>query len=106
MKITAGLFSSNSDNWATPTKLFETLNKEFHFNLDPCASHDNHKCPAYFTIEEDGLIQDWGLSTVFINPPYGREIGKWVKKAYEHSKRGGWPWLFYHVVQKLNGGVM
>lgn len=89
MVITGGLFSSNTDLWATPIKLFETLDREFHFNLDPCASCDNHKCAKYYTIKEDGLIQDWGSSTVFINPPYGREIGKWVKKAYEHSKGGG-----------------
>lgn len=54
------MFSSRTDNWATPTDLFNKLNEEFHFNLDPCASADNHKCDRYFTKEQDGLKQNWG----------------------------------------------
>jgi len=69
-------------DWATPRDFFEQLNDEFNFNLDPCASHDNHKCERYFTIKEDGLAQSWN-GRVYMNPPYGREIKKWVKKAFE-----------------------
>lgn len=54
------LFSSASDNWATPQDLFDKLNEEFDFNLDPCADEQNHKCDTYFTKEVNGLTQDWG----------------------------------------------
>lgn len=80
-----GLFTSNTDLWSTPQGFYDKLNDEFHFTLDPCATHDNHKCPRYYTTEEDGLSQDWSDEIVFMNPPYGREIGKWVKKASEQQ---------------------
>lgn len=83
--INKALFSSNSDEWSTPKDFYELLNKEFNFTLDPCASDENHKCGNYFTINDDGLKQEWHGS-VFINPPYS-EIKDWVKKAYEESKR-------------------
>lgn len=54
------MFSSKTDNWATPQKYFDELNMEFGFNLDPCADDENHKCEKYFTIKENGLIQNWG----------------------------------------------
>lgn len=54
------LFSSTSDNWATPQYLYDDLNNEFHFTLDPCADETNHKCDAYFTKEDNGLSKDWG----------------------------------------------
>lgn len=81
------LFSSNTDMWATPQDLFDRLNDEFHFNLDPCAVQENAKCPKYFTPEIDGLSQDWGGYTVFCNPPYGRVIGNWVRKCYMESMK-------------------
>jgi DNA N-6-adenine-methyltransferase (Dam). len=84
--INAGLFSSNSNEWATPKAFFEALDAEFHFTLDPCATSENAKCGNFYTIEDDGLTQEWGGQRVFCNPPYGREIGKWVKKCYEESK--------------------
>jgi len=88
-KITSGLMSSNTDNWATPNNLFEVLDKEFNFNLDPCADDLNHKCSRYYTKEIDGLSREWGGDDrIFMNPPYGKEIKKWVKKAYESSKNG------------------
>lgn len=77
------LFSSDSMEWETPQWLFDELNEEFHFDLDPCSTHENAKCRDHYTKEEDGLIQDWTGRRVFCNPPYGHEIGKWVKKAYE-----------------------
>lgn len=87
MSITKGLMSSNTNEWATPIKTFQELDAEFHFNLDPCATHENHKCDKYYTIEEDGLQQDWGGQRVFCNPPYGRVIGDWVRKCYEESQK-------------------
>jgi site-specific DNA-methyltransferase (adenine-specific) len=79
------MFSSISNEWETPRELFDILNREFHFTLDPCATDDNHLCDKYFTIEDDGLMYSWFYETVFCNPPYGRYIGKWVKKCYESS---------------------
>jgi len=77
------MFSSKSDEWETPQDLFDELNKEFNFTLDPCCTHENHKCNKYYTIEDDGLKQSWGGNIVFVNPPYGRSIGKWVEKSYK-----------------------
>jgi site-specific DNA-methyltransferase (adenine-specific) len=80
------LFSSKSEEWETPQELFDELNKEFNFTLDPCATPENAKCKQYFTKEDDGLSQDWSGHNVFCNPPYGREIYKWVEKASKEAK--------------------
>jgi len=82
-----GLFSSNTNEWATPAAFFAELDAEFHFDLDPCATPGNAKCADFYTIEDDGLTQNWGGRRVFCNPPYGREIGRWVRKCYEESSR-------------------
>ena len=81
-------FSSKSNEWTTPQYLFNELNDDFNFTLDPCATDKNAKCSKYFTIEDDGLSKDWSNDVVFMNPPYGREIKKWIKKAYEESLNG------------------
>lgn len=78
------LLSSNRLDWETPQDFFDQLNEEFNFDLDPCSSDENHKCILYYTKEQDGLKQDWGDHTVFCNPPYGREIAKWVEKCANH----------------------
>jgi phage N-6-adenine-methyltransferase len=85
--ITNGLMTSLSDEWATPQELFNELNQEFDFDLDVCADDWNYKCSRYFTREIDGLSQDWN-GKVWMNPPYGRAIGKWMAKAYEASRGG------------------
>lgn len=82
-----GMFSSKSDEWETPQKTFDELNDEFRFDLDPCADESNHKCEKYFTKEQDGLLQDWGGFSVFCNPPYGKELSKWVMKSYWESQK-------------------
>lgn len=87
MKFTEGLKSSLTDEWPTPRDLFERLDREFNFTLDVCATDNNHKCDHYFTKEQDGLSQDW-TGVCWMNPPYGREIGRWMKKAYESSSKG------------------
>jgi phage N-6-adenine-methyltransferase len=79
-------FSSKTDDWATPQDFFDNLNQTFNFTLDPCASHENHKCAKYYTKDDDGLSKSWEGETVFMNPPYGRDVKKWMKKAYEESK--------------------
>ena len=82
------MFSSQSNEWGTPQDLFNKLNEEFNFTLDPCSANGNHKCTKYYTIEDDGLSQDWSNNVVFVNPPYGRELKKWVKKCYDESQKG------------------
>lgn len=82
------MFSSNDDSWETPPSLFNVLDMEFNFTLDPCCTKQTAKCKKFFTKEEDGLIQDWSKDVVFVNPPYGREIGKWVEKSYNEAKKG------------------
>jgi len=80
-------FSSETDMWETPQDFFDRLNEEFGFTLDVCATPENAKCPRYFTKRENGLFQKWS-GVCWMNPPYGREIGQWVKKAYESALGG------------------
>lgn len=81
-------FSSKTDNWATPQEYYDKVNAEHGpFELDVCASHENHKCPKYFTAEDDGLVQEW-TGKCWMNPPYGRTIKHWMKKTYESSLDG------------------
>lgn len=83
------MFSSATDMWSTPQDLFDSLDKEFGFSLDACATNENTKCAVYFTPEDNALVQKWhGFKTVWMNPPYGRTIKDWVKKAYEESQLG------------------
>jgi len=87
-RIGTVMFSSDSNEWETPKPLFDKLDTEFHFTLDPCATDKNHLCVKYFTKADDGLSKPWGNHRVFVNPPYGNAIPKWVKKSYEESLRG------------------
>ena len=82
------LLSSKKMDWATPQDFFDKLDAEFHFTLDPCADDQNHKCEKYFTEEQDGLSQDWSGERVFCNPPYGRDVPKWVKKCFDEVYSG------------------
>ena len=81
-------FSSERDDWETPPEIFEPLNEEFQFTLDPCCYPYTAKCKKFFTKEDDGLSKDWSGERVFMNPPYGRRIGKWIEKAFEESQKG------------------
>jgi phage N-6-adenine-methyltransferase len=93
-------FSSNTDIWSTPQYLFEDLNKEFNFVLDPCAIKINHKCDSWYgpdhddPLRRDGLLCDWSSEakslngSIFVNPPYGKTISKWMEKSYTSSLSG------------------
>ena len=81
------MFSSKTDLWETPQDLYNKLNQEFHFTLDACALPENAKCARYYTPEQDGLSQPWEGS-VWCNPPYGRGVGAWVKKAAQSALVG------------------
>ena len=75
-----GIFSSETDMWETPQDLFDKLDSIYHFETDVCAVSENAKCEHYYTPEDDGLKQKWE-GVCWCNPPYGRQIGKWVEKA-------------------------
>lgn len=81
-------FSSASDNWSTPQDFFEKCNAEFGpFTVDVCAGAENHKCALYYSLAENGLSKNW-IGRVWMNPPYGRAIGAWMRKAYESAQAG------------------
>ena len=80
--------SSKTDNWATPQDFFDQCEKQFgKFDIDVCASKENAKCEKYYDEEINGLSQVWE-GKCWMNPPYGREISKWMKKAYESAGNG------------------
>ena len=72
--------------WGTPPDLFESLDAEFKFTLDPCATPENAKCAKFYTREDDGLSKSWAGERVFMNPPYGKEASNWIAKAYFESQ--------------------
>ena len=80
-------FSSATDVWATPRELFRLLDDEFHFTLDVCALPENATCARYFTPDDDGLRQEWE-GVIWMNPPYGRGIDRWLKKAWDAATHG------------------
>ena len=82
------MFSSKTDMWSTPQDLFDRLNLVFRFDVDVCALQNNAKCRNYYNPDDNGLTKDW-CGVCFMNPPYGREISKWVEKAYGSAKENG-----------------
>lgn len=101
-------YSSATDLWSTPQAFYDKLDDEFHFTLDPCSTDANAKCEKYFTEADDGLSQSWDGERVFMNPPYGRVIGEWMKKASEAKSlvvclvpaRTDTRWWHDHVIDK------
>ena len=85
--IQNAMFSSNRDDWETPPELFSQLNAIYHFDCDVCAMPHNAKCDKYYTPADDGLSKRWS-GVCWMNPPYGRQIGKWMEKAYKSSLDG------------------
>ena len=84
---TEPMFSSESDEWATPQWFFDALDKEFGFTLDPCTDGKNGKCAKFYTAHDAPLNRDWGTETVFMNPPYS-ECADWMRKAYGAAQEG------------------
>lgn len=87
-RMTTGLFSSRTEEWETPQYVFDQLNAEFNFTLDVCATEWNKKCERYFDKVTNGLKQRWSPHRCFMNPPYGKNIYRWMAKAYSESKQG------------------
>jgi phage N-6-adenine-methyltransferase len=80
-RLTQGLFTSRTEEWETPDYVFIPLNKEFEFQVDVCATSENAKCKIYFDKSVDGLKREWSPFRCWMNPPYGSNISKWMKKA-------------------------
>ncbi|WP_346766182.1 DNA N-6-adenine-methyltransferase, partial [Megasphaera sp. SW808] len=83
--ISEALYSSKKVEWETPQPIFDFINKGWHFDVDVCALPENAKCDTYYTPEQDGLKQIW-RGVCWMNPPYGRDIAKWMRKAYNTAK--------------------
>lgn len=88
--MNGALLSSKKMDYCTPQGFFDTLNAEFHFTLDAAATGKSAKCKQFYTPETDGLTAPWNIGggSVFCNPPYGRALGAWVRKAYEEAQAG------------------
>jgi phage N-6-adenine-methyltransferase len=85
----AVMTASENMKWATPQAWFDYLDLEFDFTLDPCCEHETAKCKRHFTPAEDGLAHEWTDERVYMNPPYGRELGVWMAKAYRECRDNG-----------------
>ena len=83
-----GRYNGNGREWETPPELFAELDQEFDFTLDPCATAATAKCSLFYTESDNGLEQDWGRHRVFMNPPYGKEVYAWTKKARKSAEAG------------------
>ena len=81
-------FSSLTNEWGTPQAFFDAQHAVHNFTLDVASTDENAKCAKHYTQAEDGLKQDWSKDRCWMNPPYGREIGIWMRKAYQESLRG------------------
>ena len=80
------LLTSKDHTWATPWHVFHKIDAIFNFAIDPCAAHETAKCSSYFTKEEDGLSKDWSAyGNAYVNPPFGRELPKWMEKCWSES---------------------
>lgn len=88
MGINRSMMSSAKSEWETPWLFFAPLNREFQFELDVCADLLTAKCDRYYTKEDDAFTKPW-KGRCWMNPPYGRAIGRWVQKAYDESEKDG-----------------
>lgn len=87
--VDSALFSSARQDWSTPDYIYAYLDSSYHFELDVCANDHNYKCKPYFTEQENGLKREWTfVPSAFMNPPYGRKVGDWVRKAYSEAEKG------------------
>ena len=83
-----GRYNGNGREWSTPPEIFDPLDREFRFTLDPCATVESAKCERFYTEADDGLAQSWAGERVFMNPPYGKEIYPWTRKARDEAAAG------------------
>lgn len=88
MSLSPALMSSAKMDWGTPWALFDQYHDRYQFTIDLAAHERNKKMERFYSEQDDALKQDWSKEVGWLNPPYGRELPKWVKKAYEESQRG------------------
>lgn len=88
MGIGSNSFKSDSIEYSTPQKLFEFMDGQYHFERDVCASEQNRKCDLYFTKDEDALTKEW-LGNCWMNPPFNKQLGKFVLKMHSEFKAHG-----------------
>jgi site-specific DNA-methyltransferase (adenine-specific) len=86
--VDAALFKSDKHDWGTPKPFWVRLDAEFRFELDACAHAGNFKHPNYLTVEDDALSCDWGGKVVWLNPPYGDQLKRWMEKAAAEARKG------------------
>jgi phage N-6-adenine-methyltransferase len=117
--IEKGWLTSKRGDWRTPTEFFKKLNERFDFDLDVCASQNNALCENYYTIENNALNHTWHdkYRRAYMNPPYGRGIQNFMKKAHEESQnmlvvclvpsrtdtRWWWDYVMPHKVEFVKG---
>ena len=80
-------FNRPKVDYETPDEIFDPLDREFGFTIDVCALPENAKCKKFFSPSDDGLTQEWS-GVCWMNPPFGREMKKWVKKAHDEWEKG------------------
>ena len=80
-------FSSKTDLWETPQAFFDKYHARYKFTLDVCATADNAKCEKFYTEQDNALRLPWH-GVCWMNPPYGRTIGLWMRKAFDSFKEG------------------
>ena len=88
MSVNKGMLAGGPDEWETPPRLFQFLDRMFGFQLDVAATDENRLCRLWYTKERSGLEQPWAPHVTWLNPPYGRSIGKWLQKALDESRAG------------------
>lgn len=98
-------YSNKTPIWEVPQDLIDKLNAEFNFGTDVCALPENKKVNRYYTPDQDGLSQQW-TRTCWMNPPYGRQIGKWVKKAHDSALQEQRLFVFFPAVETRAGGMI
>lgn len=89
MTLNRGMLTSDTEEWETPQPLFDAWHERFRFDVDVCSTHENAKCERHWTKEEDGLKQDWSGLRCWMNPPYGKYIAWWIRKARDSAVNGG-----------------
>jgi phage N-6-adenine-methyltransferase len=87
-RVDQSWFNAKSIEYETPDSIWMPLNEEFQFTLDVASTSENAKCSRHFTKNEDGLKQSWAGEICWMNPPYGRVMQKWVRKAHSEWKNG------------------
>ena len=87
------LMSSKDEAWRTPDHVYDYFDKLYHFNFDAAASSENARTKEYFTKKDNALRKSWSKRgkkrSIWLNPPYSRNLYPWIEKAYKESCKSG-----------------